>query len=150
MLFYLFVALVAIHSVSAADEPMDLKRVQRGALYIRLPAPYSSNMSQCHDTQTDEYYNEGDFWSSKYSGCKLSTCVNINGVLNVERYSCPRITRNVDYNMMRQENYFCHQAWGNRNKAFPLCCPSLACRHYVKGRMMPLPKHMYPYKKIES
>ncbi|KAF0293101.1 hypothetical protein FJT64_008998 [Amphibalanus amphitrite] len=66
-------------------------------------------MSQCHDTQTGDYYNEGDFWSSKYSGCKLSTCVNINGVLNVERYS-----------------------------------------HYVKGRMMPLPKHMYPYKKIES
>ncbi|XP_043247593.1 uncharacterized protein LOC122394650 [Amphibalanus amphitrite] len=149
MLFYLLLTLT-VHQSAAADEPMDLTRVSRGALYIRLPASYSSNMSQCHDTQTNKYYNEGDLWSSAYSDCKLNTCVNINGVLHVERYSCPVITKNVDFDMMRRENYFCHHAWGNRNKAFPFCCPSLACRHYVKGRMMPLPKHMYPYKKIES
>ena len=48
---------------------------------------YSSNMSQCLDPQLNQLYNEGDFWSTPFSDCKLNTCVNINGVLNVERYS---------------------------------------------------------------
>ena len=37
MLIYIVLALMTLQS-AVADEPMDLKRVQRGALYIRLPA----------------------------------------------------------------------------------------------------------------
>ena len=48
---------------------------------------YSTTPTQCYDPQVDEYYNVGDVWSSSYSGCKLSTCVDIDGILNVERYS---------------------------------------------------------------
>ncbi|XP_043220971.1 uncharacterized protein LOC122381173 [Amphibalanus amphitrite] len=143
MLSRVLILAVAI-AMAVAEEPMDLTRVQRGALYIRLPAPYSTAPTQCYDPQIDEYFNEGDVWSSSYSGCKLSTCVDINGILNVERYSCPLVSKGVDFKRLKKENYYCRQAWGNRNKQFPSCCPSLQCKYYEKGKLMPLPKHMYP------
>ncbi|XP_043247592.1 uncharacterized protein LOC122394647 [Amphibalanus amphitrite] len=140
------VVMVAVFQTAVTEEPVDLTRVSRGALYIRLPAPYSSNMSQCLDPQLNQMYDEGDFWSSPFSDCKLNTCVDINGVLNVERYSCPT----VDASLLKKEGYFCRYAFGDRNKAFPHCCPNIRCKHIVNGKMMPLPEQMYPKMQPES
>ncbi|XP_043247585.1 uncharacterized protein LOC122394642 [Amphibalanus amphitrite] len=137
-------ALVALQVIVAAGSD-NLYSVRRGPLYIRLPAPYSSSHPQCFDTQVSRFYDVGEVWSSAYSACKLNTCVNIGGVLHVERYSCPSVTKNVDFTRLKAGNLYCRQAWGNRNKAYPDCCPSLQCKHYVKGKLEPLPKHMYPY-----
>ncbi|KAF0293382.1 hypothetical protein FJT64_008773 [Amphibalanus amphitrite] len=60
------------------------------------------------------------------------------------RQRCPIVGKNVDFTRLKKENYFCREASGDRNKQFPSCCPSLQCKHYVKGKLVPLPKHMYP------
>ena len=60
------------------------------------------------------------------------------------RHRCPIVGKNVDFARLKKENYFCREAAGDRNKAFPSCCPSLQCKHYVEGKLVPLPKHKYP------
>ncbi|XP_043220973.1 uncharacterized protein LOC122381174 [Amphibalanus amphitrite] len=140
LLAFTFVCL----SMFVTGEAMDLTRVQRGSLYIRLPPPYSTRPSQCFDPQVNEYYNVDDTWTSPQSGCKLNTCVEHNGKVNVERYSCPVVSKSIDFAQLKKENIFCRQAAGDRSKAFPSCCPSLQCKHYVEGRLVPLPDHMYP------
>ena len=56
----------------------------------------------------------------------------------------------VDADRMQAEGFFCRYAFGDRNKAFPLCCPSIRCKQMVNGKMTPLPENMYPYVKFES
>ena len=56
----------------------------------------------------------------------------------------------MDANRLKAGGHYCRYAFGDRNKAFPLCCPSVRCKQMVNGKMTPLPEHMYPDVELES
>ena len=95
MLFYLAVVFVAFQAV-VAEEPMDLTRVQRGALYIRLPARKLHNRT----------WQKSCWWTlSTYRSLIYKICYNYNVTIylsNVAYHNLyeDKITFNIIHNMM--------------------------------------------------
>ncbi|XP_037086962.1 uncharacterized protein LOC119107576 isoform X2 [Pollicipes pollicipes] len=111
--------------------------------YLRFPVGRGDD-TKCHDNQVDKKYNIGDVWSSPFSGCKQSHCIKDNGVLYIDRFQCPSVRKQVDFKKLKANNLFCREARGDRRKEFPDCCARLVCKHYVDGKLVPLPAHKYP------
>ncbi|XP_043220974.1 uncharacterized protein LOC122381175 [Amphibalanus amphitrite] len=112
--------------------------------YIKLPVGRDPD-TECLDKQIYKRFKVGEVWSSRYSGCKQSHCIRENGVLFIDRFQCPAVADKVDFKKLKAGNLFCRQASGDRRKSFPDCCPRLVCKHYVNGKLVPLPAHKYPY-----